>query len=300
MSDQEEVTQTNNEAHEEQTNQENPTETFEPEKTEIENSEQKQEESNTNEIKNGNLSKKTLTNNNKISSSQKSRNLNQKKMKKLKTAGGYHYYDPNAKKNKFNQQKFEKQMNSFKEWEKKKNEKLKNKLIEKQQKEYEDFTKKNIHYKKNMDHVDTSDVINRLYQKDIKNRKEKQKTLRKVYEPPFHPTVYKQNYLKYGYVTSTIDNKNNFISRNKRSNNLSMGKRNLTNDDVNNYRTDYGFNDEEEDDEENLGYTTVRNDEEIQDRFRQMLFFNKPKTTKPPETKKLNVSIGKRKVRQTA
>ena len=51
-------------------------------------------------------------------------------MKKLKTAGGYHYYDPNAKKNKFNQQKFEKQMNSFKEWEKKKNEKSKNRATD--------------------------------------------------------------------------------------------------------------------------------------------------------------------------
>ena len=299
MTNPEEISQPINQ-EEEQTNIENHPENTEPEKTEIENSEQKQEEitsnNNVNEIKSE--SKRVSTTNNKVPVS---KNPNQKKMKKQKTPLGYHYYDPKAIK--FNKQKFDKQIDTFKEWERKRTEKLKNKQIEKQEKEYAEFTKKNIHYNKNTDNVDTADVINRLYQKDIKNRKEKQKTLIKVYEPPFRPNAYKGNYIKYGYVTSTIDNKNNLVTRNKRANNRSMGKRNLTNvNDVNKYRNQYNFNDEEEEDEEEgFGYNTVRDEEEIQDRFRQMLFFNKTKTIKAPETKKLNVSIGKRnKLRQTA
>ena len=119
-----------------------------------------------------------------------------------------------------------------------------------------------IHYKKDL-YVDTSDVISRLYDRDIKKRKESYNTLVKVYEPPFRPNVYKENIRKYAHVMSTIDNKNALAIRRQYNENHSAKKRKI--------RTHYDDIEDEEDENEH-------DEEDVQDRFREMLFFNKRKS----------------------
>ena len=206
----------------------------------------------------------------------------------------YHYYDF-KKKEKYDPEKFDKQLDRFKEWEKKKNEKIKNRKMEQQKKEYDDYTSKNIHYKKDLYNVDTSDVISRLYEKDLKKRREEHKTLIKVYEPPFRPNVYKENYIRYGHIKSTIDNRNKNVVKKKIRIARSTGRRNVNN--LNYYNSNY--NDEDEDEEED-NQEEEHDEEDIQNRFRQMLFFNKRRTQTSAPKRKNNSAKPRKKVRRKA
>ena len=167
--------------------------------------------------------------------------------------------------------------------------------MEQQKKEYDDYTSKNIHYKKDLYNVDTSDVISRLYEKDIKKRKEEYKTLIKVYEPPFRPNVYKENYLRYGHIKSTIDNRNKNAIKKKIRIARSTGRRNVNQNYYNNY------NDEDEEEGEEDDYQEEEHDEEdVQNRFREMLFFHKRRTQTSAPKRKNNSAKPRKKVRRMA
>ncbi len=94
-----------------------------------------------------------------------------------------------SKHKKISQKEIERQMEAFKAWENKKNEKiekLKSEKIEKQKK----LLKNNIHHNKKMSAEKNDTLLERLYFKDIKNRKEKQKLLLELYTPSFTPNIY--------------------------------------------------------------------------------------------------------------
>ena len=100
---------------------------------------------------------------------------------------------PGVSHKKFNQTEFNKQIESFYDWEKKKKEK-----VEKMKKEQEENKlkllkdpvtnkKANLKFNTNPKNLTT---IERLYDQDLKKRKDKRVLLTKIYTPSFQPTLY--------------------------------------------------------------------------------------------------------------
>ena len=95
---------------------------------------------------------------------------------------------------KFNQRDFNKQMENFKDWEKKKQEKLaklKRELDEKELQLLKDHpeTNKEANLKFNTNPKNYT-AVERLYTQDIKKRKDNRVILTKIYTPSFKPTIY--------------------------------------------------------------------------------------------------------------
>ena len=137
----------------------------------------------------------TKKNNNNILSPKKPVKKNNKKsfnispIKKKKIDHKIKETEIKSKHKKISQKEIERQMEAFKAWENKKNEKiekLKSEKIEKQKK----LLKNNIHHNKKMSAEKNDTLLERLYFKDIKNRKEKQKLLLELYTPSFTPNIY--------------------------------------------------------------------------------------------------------------
>ena len=102
------------------------------------------------------------------------------------------YKDPNAKK--FNEEEFNQLMKNFNEWDKKKKEKIEKLKKEKEEeemkllKDHPDTNKEeNLKYNINPKNYN---IIERLYEQDIKKRKDKKLILTQIYTPPFKPQIH--------------------------------------------------------------------------------------------------------------
>ena len=95
------------------------------------------------------------------------------------------------RKKRFNEEEFQKQLESFNLWEKKKKEKIEKLKKEKIQKELSTVNNdKNIHYNKKMTNKKLPSVLERLYTKDIQKRRQNKQILTKIYTPTFTPFLY--------------------------------------------------------------------------------------------------------------
>ena len=117
----------------------------------------------------------------------KSKNKNMPKLQKTLTT----YRDPNAKK--FNEEEFQQLMKNFDEWDKKKKEKIEKLKKEKEEEELkllkdpETNKEENLKFNTNPKNYN---IIERLYDQDIKKRKDKKLILAKIYTPPFKPQIH--------------------------------------------------------------------------------------------------------------
>ena len=84
-------------------------------------------------------------------------------------------------------------MEAFKEWEKKRNQKIEKKKKDNLKKELDTIKKNNIHRNKKMSAEKMPSMLDRLYTNDIKKRKEKQLLLTQIYTPSFTPFIYTKN-----------------------------------------------------------------------------------------------------------
>lgn len=98
-----------------------------------------------------------------------------------------------APKKKFNKEDFNKQMNNFKDWERKKKEKIEKLKKEQEEKELkllkDPITNKKANMKFNTNPKNFT-AVERLYEQDIKKRKDNKVLLTKIYTPTFKPTIY--------------------------------------------------------------------------------------------------------------
>ena len=98
-----------------------------------------------------------------------------------------------AHKKKFNKEDFNKQMDNFKDWERKKKEKIEKLKKEQEEKELkllkDPITNKKANMKFNTNPKNFT-AAERLYEQDIKKRKDNKVLLTKIYTPTFKPTIY--------------------------------------------------------------------------------------------------------------
>ena len=155
-------------------------------------------------------------------------NLYSNKVKQIKKTQNEPIVKIKAKKKKFNEEQFQKQLEFFKQCEKKKQEKIEKLKKEKIKKELATINnKKNIHYHKKLPKKKLPSLLDRLYTKDIQKRKEKNQILTKIYTPSFTPFLYSKG------------NNNNF--QKQQSNNIINNNEdnNTYNESDNNYNEDY-------------------------------------------------------------
>ena len=155
-------------------------------------------------------------------------NLYSNKAKQIKKTQNEPLVNIKAKKKKFNEEQFQKQLEFFKQCEKKKQEKIEKLKKEKIKKELATINnKKNIHYHKKLPKKKLPSLLDRLYTKDIQKRKEKNQILTKIYTPSFTPFLYSKG------------NNNNF--QKQQSNNIINNNEdnNTYNESDNNYNEDY-------------------------------------------------------------
>ena len=154
-------------------------------------------------------------------------NLYSNKAKQIKKTQNEPTVNIKAKKKKFNEEQFQKQLEFFKQCEKKKQEKIEKLKKEKIKKELATINnKKNIHYHKKLPKKKLPSLLDRLYTKDIQKRKEKNQILTKIYTPSFTPFLYSKG------------NNNNF--QKQQSNIINNNEDNNTyNESDNNYNEDY-------------------------------------------------------------
>ena len=142
----------------------------------------------------------------------KSKNKNNPEMQKTLTA----YKDPNAKK--FNEEEFQQLMKNFDEWDKKKKEKIEKLKKEKEEEEMkllkdqpETNKEENLKFNTNPKNYN---IIERLYEQDIKKRKDKKLILTQIYTPPFKPQIHiDKNVLNKALERSRNNNKFRLIKR---------------------------------------------------------------------------------------
>ena len=91
---------------------------------------------------------------------------------------------------KFNKKEFEKKLESFNQWEKRKKERIEKIQKEKEEKKMNNKKKNNIHNKKKIPSSKLPDIIERLYNIDITKRKQNHTILVKVYTPTFTPCIF--------------------------------------------------------------------------------------------------------------
>ena len=100
---------------------------------------------------------------------------------------------PNVSHKKFDQTEFNKKIESFYDWEKKKKEKVEKMKKEQEENELkllkEPVTNKKANLKFNTNPKNLT-AIERLYDQDLKKRKDKRVLLTKIYTPSFKPTLY--------------------------------------------------------------------------------------------------------------
>ena len=96
-----------------------------------------------------------------------------------------------TKKRKFDEEKFKKELEFFKQCEQRKKEKIEKLKQDKIKKEIESINnKKNIHYRKKLPQKKLPDFLERIYTRDLEKRKEKKQILTKIYTPSFTPFLY--------------------------------------------------------------------------------------------------------------
>ena len=142
----------------------------------------------------------------------KSKNKNNPELQKTLTA----YKDPNAKK--FNEEEFQQLMKNFDEWDKKKKEKIEKLKKEKEEEEMkllkdqpETNKEENLKFNTNPKNYN---IIERLYEQDIKKRKDKKLILTQIYTPPFKPQIHiDKNVLNKALERSRNNNKFRLIKR---------------------------------------------------------------------------------------
>ena len=111
---------------------------------------------------------------------------------------------------KFNEKEFNKRLENFSAWEKKRKEKIKKLQEEKEEKEIEKFNSKNIHHNKKITKGKINSIVDRLYTKDINKREQNKIILTKVYTPSFTPFIYtKKENIKKNSNKNKKENKNN-------------------------------------------------------------------------------------------
>jgi len=188
----------------------------------------------------------------------------------------------NAKQKKFNEKDFNKVLEGFKDWENKKKEKIKKKQLEKNNKEQKNYNKQNIHHNKHLSMDEKTKVIERLYNEDIKRRKEKQLTILKIYELPFKPQVSYPNtfFCHNGFLSSQARRRNlynNNIANTKNNKNMTINNKN------NNNKIKYNSINENEEEEGDAEENYLRNndndvifdDEVVINKLRARLFSKK-------------------------
>jgi hypothetical protein len=123
--------------------------------------------------------------------------------------------ETNLKHKKMSQKEFQKQMESFKAWENKKKEKI-DKLKSEKLKKQKNLLKNNIHRNKKMSAEKNDSLLDRLYFKDIRKRKEKHEYLLSLYTPSFAPHI-EPNSL-YGSARKSLQKKKIRIRNNSMEN----------------------------------------------------------------------------------
>ena len=147
------------------------------------------------------------------------------------------------KSKKFDEQEFNKRVESFNVWEQRRKEKIKKLREEQKEKEIEKFNSKNIHHKKKLPKEKISSIINRLYNKDINKREQNKIILTQIYTPTFTPFIYtkKENIKK---------NKNKNKNENEKERPLTKRS---------NYYNEEKDGESDSDEEKNNNYNTTRN-----------------------------------------
>ena len=159
---------------------------------------------------------------------------------------------------KFNEKEFQKRLESFNMWEKRKKEKIEKLKQEKINKEMEKYNKNNIHHNKRMSSEKIPSVLDRLYTKDIKKRRENQIILTQIYTPTFTPFIYTK---KENIRRSEKQKRNGRPKQQVKRNHYYKDEEN--DNDYNNYNTHYNnynshynktnyYNEEDEDEEDDL------------------------------------------------
>ena len=171
----------------------------------------------------------------------KSKNKNRPEMQKALTT----YKDPSAKK--FNEEEFQQLMKNFDEWDKKKKEKIEKLKKEKEEEELKLLKDPEINKEENLKfntNPKNYNIIERLYDQDIKKRKDKKLILTKIYTPPFKPQIHiDKNVLNKALERSRNNNKFRLIKRYYHTD------ENTLDDEV--YVEDSQDNDNDNEDEEN-------------------------------------------------
>ena len=123
------------------------------------------------------------------------------------------------KKRKFNEEKFKKELEFFKNCEERKKEKIEKLKQEKIKKEIATVNnKKNIHYRKKLPNKQLPSLLERLYTKDLEKRQEKKQILTKIYTPTFKPFLFSKknnNVIKKRPIIQKQQNTNIYTNNSK-------------------------------------------------------------------------------------
>jgi len=156
---------------------------------------------------------------------------------------------------KFNANEFQKQIESFNDWERKKKEKIKQKQQEKIENEKKLLKNPKINNEANLKfntNPKNYDAVERLYNQDLIKRKEKKIALTKIYTPTFRPFLYtnKQNLGKVLQHNNRVERKIKVYS--KRHDDEYEEEESEEDEDYKNlrYKTHQNYKDKEEDDNE--------------------------------------------------
>ena len=182
----------------------------------------------------------------------------------------------------------------FEQCEKRKKERIEKLKQDKIKKEIETVNnKKNIHYHKKLSNKKLPSLLERIYTRDIKKRKEKKQILAKIYTPSFTPFLYTKgniNLIKrqplYKQGNSLTKRYPESLEENNEENNKYNESQNIN---INNSKVKFNMKENilqvSDDGEENEGSPRIYNRVEVENALRNKLFSNK-KRNKSAETRR--------------
>ncbi len=196
-------------------------------------------------------------------------------------------------KKKYNEAEFQKELEFFEQCEKRKKERIEKLKQDKIKKEIETVNnKKNIHYHKKLSNKKLPSLLERIYTRDIKKRKEKKQILAKIYTPSFTPFLYTKgniNLIKrqtlYKQGNSLTKRYPEPLEENNEENNNYNESQNII---INNSKVKFNMKENiqvSDDGEENEGSPRIYNRVEVENAMRNKLFSNK-KRNKSAETRR--------------
>ena len=196
-------------------------------------------------------------------------------------------------KKKYNEAEFQKELEFFEQCEKRKKERIEKLKQDKIKKEIETVNnKKNIHYHKKLSNKKLPSLLERIYTRDIKKRKEKKQILAKIYTPSFTPFLYTKgniNLIKrqplYKQGNSLTKRYPEPLEENNEENNKYNESQNIN---INNSKVKFNMKENiqvSDDGEENEGSPRIYNRVEVENALRNKLFSNK-KRNKSAETRR--------------